>query len=163
LIGRFITKDPLGQSDGPNLYLYCNNDPVNKNDPWGLKSCDTDENKIRKDIEKLKKEIDDSKKLLEAIKEYLKNKSIWFSVQPGTYNVNGYTIVVKEPGGWGEITLDDNMSVESIKAGDFTVKDYIFNSIDVDVSYFYYDVENGSYSIEGSVWGYSFTKQGEFK
>ncbi len=36
LIGRFITKDPLGQADGPNVYLYCNNDPVNKYDPWGL-------------------------------------------------------------------------------------------------------------------------------
>ena len=35
LIGRFITPDPLGQVDGPNLYLYCNNDPVNKYDPWG--------------------------------------------------------------------------------------------------------------------------------
>ena len=36
LIGRFITKDPLGMGDGPNQYIYCWNDPVNKIDPWGL-------------------------------------------------------------------------------------------------------------------------------
>ncbi|MFA5115764.1 MAG: RHS repeat-associated core domain-containing protein, partial [Candidatus Omnitrophota bacterium] len=36
LIGRFTTKDPSGMVDGPNVYLYCNNDPVNKYDPWGL-------------------------------------------------------------------------------------------------------------------------------
>jgi RHS repeat-associated protein len=40
LIGRFITKDPLGQIDGPNVYIYCNNDPVNKYDPWGLAKDD---------------------------------------------------------------------------------------------------------------------------
>jgi uncharacterized protein RhaS with RHS repeats len=35
-IGRLITQDPLGMVDGPNLYVYCNNDPVNFIDPWGL-------------------------------------------------------------------------------------------------------------------------------
>ena len=34
--GRFITPDPLGFIDGPNVYLYCNNNPVNFADPWGL-------------------------------------------------------------------------------------------------------------------------------
>jgi RHS repeat-associated protein len=36
LIGRFITPDPLGMADGPNLYLYVNNNPVNWLDPYGL-------------------------------------------------------------------------------------------------------------------------------
>ena len=36
LIGRFITQDPLGMVDGPNLYVYLNNNPVNLIDPWGL-------------------------------------------------------------------------------------------------------------------------------
>jgi RHS repeat-associated protein len=35
-IGRFITKDPLGMVDGPNLYVYCGNNAVNFTDPWGL-------------------------------------------------------------------------------------------------------------------------------
>ncbi len=35
-IGRFITQDPLGIVDGPNLYAYCRNNPVNWVDPWGL-------------------------------------------------------------------------------------------------------------------------------
>ncbi|MFA4888346.1 MAG: RHS repeat-associated core domain-containing protein [Candidatus Omnitrophota bacterium] len=35
-IGRFITRDPLGMVNGPNLYLYCLNDPLNWIDPWGL-------------------------------------------------------------------------------------------------------------------------------
>jgi len=35
-IGRWITPDPSGMTDGPNLYAYCNNDPVNWVDLWGL-------------------------------------------------------------------------------------------------------------------------------
>ena len=35
-IGRFISKDPSGMSDGPNVYVYCRNDPINFVDHWGL-------------------------------------------------------------------------------------------------------------------------------
>ncbi|MFH0855438.1 MAG: RHS repeat-associated core domain-containing protein [Candidatus Omnitrophota bacterium] len=35
-IGRFISADPSGMSDGPNLYVYCKNDPVNAVDLWGM-------------------------------------------------------------------------------------------------------------------------------
>jgi len=38
LIGRFTTPDPMGMIDGPNRYLYCNGDPVNKLDFWGRRS-----------------------------------------------------------------------------------------------------------------------------
>lgn len=34
-VGRFLSQDPLMFIDGPNLYAYCNNDPVNYIDPWG--------------------------------------------------------------------------------------------------------------------------------
>ena len=35
-LGRFLTPDPSGMADGPNLYLYCLNDPVNFADLYGL-------------------------------------------------------------------------------------------------------------------------------
>ena len=35
-IGRWITPDPLGIIDGPNIYIYLNNNPLNDIDPWGL-------------------------------------------------------------------------------------------------------------------------------
>ncbi len=35
-IGRFVTQDPSGMTDGPNLYLYCLNNPINAVDPFGL-------------------------------------------------------------------------------------------------------------------------------
>ncbi|MDD5669379.1 MAG: hypothetical protein PHE58_05050 [Candidatus Omnitrophica bacterium] len=35
-VGRWITPDPLGIIDGPNLYCYLNNNPINDLDPWGL-------------------------------------------------------------------------------------------------------------------------------
>jgi RHS repeat-associated protein len=36
--GRFVSQDPLGYINGPNLYQYCFSDPVNFFDPWGLSS-----------------------------------------------------------------------------------------------------------------------------
>ena len=35
-MGRFITADPSGMIDGPNLYVYVGNNPVNLVDVWGL-------------------------------------------------------------------------------------------------------------------------------
>ncbi|MDP2905536.1 MAG: RHS repeat-associated core domain-containing protein, partial [Candidatus Omnitrophota bacterium] len=35
-LGRFISADPSGMSDGPNLYVYCSSSPINLIDPWGL-------------------------------------------------------------------------------------------------------------------------------
>ena len=34
--GRFLQPDPLGQLPGPNIYSYCQNNPVNWVDPWGM-------------------------------------------------------------------------------------------------------------------------------
>jgi hypothetical protein len=31
-----MTADPLGMIDGPNVYCYLNNNPINLLDPWGL-------------------------------------------------------------------------------------------------------------------------------
>ncbi len=35
-IGRWLTPDPLGMVNGPNLYVYLGNNPINLIDPWGL-------------------------------------------------------------------------------------------------------------------------------
>jgi RHS repeat-associated protein len=39
-IGRFLSEDPLGYWDGPNLYLYVRNNPINRTDPFGLAAID---------------------------------------------------------------------------------------------------------------------------
>ncbi len=38
-MGRWITPDPIGFSDGPNLYAYVHNSPLMLLDPYGLFSC----------------------------------------------------------------------------------------------------------------------------
>ena len=35
-LGRWLSRDPLGEEGGVNLYAYCGNDPVNRHDPLGL-------------------------------------------------------------------------------------------------------------------------------
>ena len=52
-LGRFMSPDPLGSVDGPNLYTYCDNDPVNLTDPlglmWGKERNDWVKDKLKKD------------------------------------------------------------------------------------------------------------------
>lgn len=36
--GRFMTSDPLGFTDGPNRYAYCQSNPLNLKDTYGLQS-----------------------------------------------------------------------------------------------------------------------------
>ena len=41
VVGRWLSKDPIGISGGLNLYAFCGNNPVNFTDPLGLVSFDT--------------------------------------------------------------------------------------------------------------------------
>ncbi len=38
-LGQFLTQDPIGTKDDPNLYLYVGADPVNATDPTGERAC----------------------------------------------------------------------------------------------------------------------------
>ena len=38
-LGRWLTRDPIGESGGINLYGYVGGDPVGKNDPLGFRIC----------------------------------------------------------------------------------------------------------------------------
>ncbi|MES2122638.1 MAG: RHS repeat-associated core domain-containing protein [Chlamydiota bacterium] len=40
-LGRWLTPDPSGFAEGPNLYLYALNNPTNRLDLFGLKSIDS--------------------------------------------------------------------------------------------------------------------------
>jgi len=40
-LGRFLTRDPAGYPNGPNNYLYCANNPVNRIAPLGLYMFET--------------------------------------------------------------------------------------------------------------------------
>ncbi|CAG1983724.1 unnamed protein product [Fusarium graminearum] len=42
-LGRWTSPDPLGDVDGPNLFVYVNNDPVNSHDPSGTSGKKTKE------------------------------------------------------------------------------------------------------------------------
>ncbi len=35
-IGRWMTRDAIGEEGGENLYAYCDDDPINGSDPTGL-------------------------------------------------------------------------------------------------------------------------------
>lgn len=39
VLGRWLSEDPLGGADGPNLFAYVRNRPVQLTDPLGLCSC----------------------------------------------------------------------------------------------------------------------------
>ncbi len=41
-VGRWLSRDPIEEQGGLNLYDYCLNDPIDFNDPLGLSACTDD-------------------------------------------------------------------------------------------------------------------------
>ena len=64
VLGKFITRDPSGYPDGPNNYLYVNNNPINSIDPLGLSA----ESKLAEIEKRRQKQIAEAKKRAEAKK-----------------------------------------------------------------------------------------------
>jgi RHS repeat-associated protein len=57
VLGKFITRDPSGYPDGPNNYLYVNNNPINSIDPLGLKT--------KRKVEQAHDDVEYKKQLME--------------------------------------------------------------------------------------------------
>jgi RHS repeat-associated protein len=80
-LGRFMTPDPAGMIDGPNLYTYVRNNPVRFVDPWGL-CADEGEDTLREQFEDWIKKYG-IKKAKDLIVETLKrNKSLYSPYGP---------------------------------------------------------------------------------
>jgi RHS repeat-associated protein len=47
-LGRWLSRDPIGEEGGFNLYAYCGNDPVNRHDPLGLSDLWTERQRAQR-------------------------------------------------------------------------------------------------------------------
>lgn len=68
MVGRFLQPDPLGAVDGPNLYAYVRNDPLNNTDPLGLEA--------KKKLERFAKALQKNFKpmVVEPLKQRIKDE-----------------------------------------------------------------------------------------
>ena len=123
-LGRWTSRDPLGEEGGVNLYAYVGNNPVNWVDPWGLT---IDNTKGRTVVYYKDEKTDEIHSVLPG------EKSEWFHdgvIEPSTGDV------YKTPGKL--IYQDDVWIDEQGKLHDVTdwfdggKKDQIFRDIHID-------------------------------
>ena len=102
--GRFLQPDPLGQLPGPNIYSYCQNNPVNWVDPWGMDKDYSEEetrNIITRAVSNL---IDDNPivDLADAMSQHGGSGEFDYRVNEptSTFIVNGETIEASQFGNY---------------------------------------------------------------
>jgi len=77
-IGRYLTRDPIGYGDGPNVYLSVKNNPINFIDPLGLGTIDTSGSD-----EELKEQIENDPEIQDLLGKdpeglaFLKDPQFW--------------------------------------------------------------------------------------
>jgi RHS repeat-associated protein len=62
-LGRWISRDPIGENGGLNLYGYVGNDPIDSFDPFGLFSCDELRAMLAHQMDSLRGATDDANDL----------------------------------------------------------------------------------------------------
>jgi len=123
---RWLTPDPSGFSDGPNLYLYVANNPLNRLDLFGLNSLDINQspaievsiNDIRQNIGS-RASLIQAKALVEGVQiDYYVSCGHWYQMQfspeelqPGKVNLLNHfaELLPKEGGQVGLFTFQNGI------------------------------------------------------
>jgi RHS repeat-associated protein len=63
---RWLTRDPLGMVDGPNVYAYVRGNPINTSDPLGLTEQEDDCDPCKEERDAAKGAADDAERALVA-------------------------------------------------------------------------------------------------
>lgn len=98
-LGRWLSRDPIGEGAGVNLYAYVENDPINWTDSLGLIidiSGDKGyQDQIKKDLDRLKAADPELKAMIEGLE---KSKNTHKIVQTPDWNSNDTTGVTENEG-----------------------------------------------------------------
>jgi len=79
VLGRFLTRDPAGCPDGPNNYLYCNNNPINHIDPLGLSAEQAE--KVR-----------NAKEVFDTFRDSVQGLSDWNPINKFAYGIGNQIV-----------------------------------------------------------------------